>query len=180
MTRIVDIFMGVLLIIFFIFIIVFPPLIFLIYFLWKMCERKSLTNVSYRDKIEEIELEDKNYMFDYADFSPFKSGDMVFNAEHKELEIEAFSRTQGILCSDFKWYSPENLHYRIFPDVGDLMTVQKFENYCKESMLIDYDGFGYLAYPDGFESDIVVCPSDVLAGKLKEYPQFTMVVWYNR
>lgn len=174
-----DLLYGVLLLILLITLILFPPLSILIWVLYKRCERNSLTNAAIRDIIKEKTLE-SDYMFSYFDFAPFKLGDCVYNREHEELEIVSFCNEKGILCSDLNWYMSDELHYKIIPEFGKLMTLRELTIMCELGEFIDYDGFCYLAYPDGFVTKVRLYPSEILLNKASNYPELTMAVWYNR
>lgn len=59
-----------------------------------------------------------------------------------------------------------------------LMPFNEFAKYCKIGpMFIDSDDFGYYATSTQV-SDIVICPSDIVAGVYRK--DFTHVCWYNK
>jgi hypothetical protein len=61
---------------------------------------------------------------------------------------------------------------------GDLFTLDEFIRDCKNGCLIDDDGYGDYATETNVYEDEVVCPSDIMAGKINR--NFTHVMWYNR
>jgi hypothetical protein len=63
------------------------------------------------------------------------------------------------------------------PITDSAMTMAVFLDYVKSGSLIDYDGFGRYA-TETEESDIMIFPSDVKAGKIRK--DFTHVCWYNK
>lgn len=63
-------------------------------------------------------------------------------------------------------------------DCGDVMTIPEFVKAVEDGCFIDYDGFGEYATATEV-SDIMVHPSDILAGE-KPPAEYTHVVWYNR
>ena len=62
------------------------------------------------------------------------------------------------------------------PNIGDLMTLQKFVDSCKGGGFCNSDGFGYYATKDKI-SNIEIYPSDIIAGVYRD--DFTHVVWFN-
>jgi hypothetical protein len=63
-------------------------------------------------------------------------------------------------------------------NLGEKMAIEDFICACQIGAFIDYDGFGYYLNADGKETDIIIRPSDVAKGNLKE--GFTWINWYNR
>jgi len=61
--------------------------------------------------------------------------------------------------------------------IGDIFPIASWISNCRSGGFIDYDGFGHYATLTE-ESSIMVYPSDVKAGKIRN--DFTHVIWYNR
>ena len=74
----------------------------------------------------------------------------------------------------------EPIVYEDTPSYGDLMTIDSFEQCCKDGGFIDYDGYGN--YATAFKmSNKTIRPSQVVNGtKLFNNPEFTHVVWFNK
>lgn len=68
------------------------------------------------------------------------------------------------------------LEDNVSPNIGDLMTLQKFVDSCKGGGFCNSDGFGNYATKDKI-SNIEVYPSDIIAGVYRD--DFTHIVWYN-
>lgn len=68
---------------------------------------------------------------------------------------------------------------RPFDDVGDLFTIEDWNQCVDSGCFINYDGFGKYATTDGF-SDVRVWPSDRTREKLKPPSWATHVLWFNR
>ena len=67
---------------------------------------------------------------------------------------------------------------KVIPKYGDKMTIEEFIGYCKEDLLLDYDGFGYPALKDKMNSDITLTPSKVLNDEYDK--RYTHIIWFNR
>jgi hypothetical protein len=78
------------------------------------------------------------------------------------------------------WYElapMDSIRYnKALPDYGDLMSVEKFKEYCRDGCFIDYDGHGYPVKDNKMTYDIIIKPS-----KLKDIPNDTThIMWFNR
>jgi hypothetical protein len=67
-----------------------------------------------------------------------------------------------------------------FPDYGDLMTREAFDQNVKSGMFIDYDGYGYLATEKGYLRLVRVYPSEWVQLNHVAPEEFTHVLWFNR
>ena len=63
-------------------------------------------------------------------------------------------------------------------DIGDLLTMDEFEEAVREGFFIDYDGFGHPATEATMDGSVLLKPSTFDRSKLD--PQWTHVNWYNR
>jgi hypothetical protein len=110
-------------------------------------------------------------------------------ANVSNLEPDDLGETQ--LCNDrghswnfenkrriTKFQCPQCREYGLSPiTFGDLFTIEEFKQLCKDSFLIDDDGFG--KYSNGkLVSNVCVNPSDVTYNKVLQ--GWTHVVWYNK
>lgn len=60
---------------------------------------------------------------------------------------------------------------------GHIFVLSDFIRMCRDRSFIDYDGHGrYVKYQQ--ISDIMIYPSDVIAGKVRN--DFTHIMWFNR
>lgn len=64
------------------------------------------------------------------------------------------------------------------PDYGDVYSIEEFKGMCECGGFIDYDGHGNYV-KDGKESNVMVKPSDIMAGFVRD-KEFDSVVWFNR
>lgn len=61
-------------------------------------------------------------------------------------------------------------------NIGDLIEVKKFKEYCKYGDFIDDDGFGYAAKDGLVDENTTIYPSN-----RSEIPKdATHIVWYNK
>lgn len=68
-------------------------------------------------------------------------------------------------------------------NLGDLMTIEEWEDGCECGLFINYDGYGFFCNPETnqMEDDIDVYPSDrdTLSYKAQRV-QWTHILWFNR
>jgi len=63
-------------------------------------------------------------------------------------------------------------------DIGDLLTLEDFEECVRTGMFIDYDGFGHPATESEMDGDVWLKPSTFERSAID--PRWTHVNWYNR
>ena len=63
------------------------------------------------------------------------------------------------------------------PTSGDVMSLEQFVESVKCGDFIDYDGHGCYVRGDK-ESNIVIFPSDVIAGRVRK--DFDTIIWFNK
>lgn len=64
-----------------------------------------------------------------------------------------------------------------FPMIGNVYSLKEFVSLCECGGFINYDGFGYYM-KDGKETDIMIYPSDVKNGIIRD-DEFDTMVWLN-
>ena len=60
-----------------------------------------------------------------------------------------------------------------------IFLLEDFLEDCKNNLFTDYDGFGEFLNRKNEETRIYFCPSNIVE-KMKEYPDYIYIKWYNR
>lgn len=111
-------------------------------------------------------LEKKNNNFDFEKSKSFHEWE-----DYQKPESEQMAR----LGRELRMLKiPE---FEEIPEYGDVMSLEDFIDNVKAGGFIDYDGNGNYAR-DGKMSDIVIHPSDVRHGSIRD--DFDTIVWFNR